>query len=89
MHAKITANTGASCKNDLTDRAKKLPTHNRGITVRSDAETDRWTEKDGESNRDRKKKSGESGTLTRVCLYLRAFLSDASAAIDTLSLTQK
>lgn len=26
---------------------------------------------------------------TRVCWYLRAFLCDASAAIDTLSLIQK
>jgi len=46
-----------------------------------------WMEKDGRKIRERKEKQRE--TLTRVCLYLRAFLSDASAAIDTLSLTQK
>ena len=55
----------------------------------ADVETDRWTKTERRSDGERRNKRKERGTLTRVCLYLRAFLSDASAAIDTLSLTQK
>lgn len=38
---------------------------------------------------EREEESVGERELTRVCWYLRAFLCDASAAIDTLSLTQK
>lgn len=55
-----------------------------------EVEADKQTKNDrGSTERERENKRNERGTLTRVCLYLRAFLSDASAAIDTLSLTQK
>lgn len=56
---------------------------------RADGARRKVKEEEEEDEAEDEEEEARGRRLTRVCLYLRAFLSDASAAIDTLSLTQK
>lgn len=65
-------------------------THNtRGEEEAGEASGWSGRKEEGEEEKEEEEEEDRGRRLTRVCLYLRAFLSDASAAIDTLSLTQK